>query len=341
MVVFVERVSEQTDWHRETTGFPDNSLPPRRSDPRQADPDHADLNQADLSRKSVPSIAASPRDAARNHRMALLSRIVAREILPRLAQARRVDPGNGQPVRVRQTTTMVDTGELVRLLLADGPSDSSVFVESLLLRGATPEALYMGILSDAARWLGLMWEEDRCDFAQVTIGLGRLQQAARLLSPRFQAVSVARGDGRCLLLMPAPGDQHTFGLLILGEFFQRAGWRVQGGPKSGGPKSGGPNSGGTNAEELVRRTWFDVAGFSIGSERLLDDLAETIRRVRLASCNRGMGVMVGGPLFQQRPDLVARAGADAMAADAPEAVRLASEMAARQASRDGQTYGQT
>jgi len=323
MVVFIERVSEQSDWRGETAGFMDHSSPP--------DISRTEPNRADLSQDAMRSIAASPRNAPGDQRLALLSRIVAREILPRLAQARRTDAGDRQPVRNRQTTTMVDTGELVRLLLADGPSDGNAFIETLLLRGATPEALYIGILSDAARWLGLMWEDDRCDFAQVTIGLGRLQQAARLLSPRFQGASVTRGDGRCLLLLPAPGEQHTFGLLILGEFFQRAGWRV-----AGGPNARGANSGGTDAEGLARTTWFDVAGFSIGSERLLDDLAAIIRRVRLASRNRAIGVMVGGPLFQQRPDLVARAGADAMAMDAPGAVRLAGEMAARQTPRDEQ-----
>jgi methanogenic corrinoid protein MtbC1 len=226
----------------------------------------------------------------------------------RRAAAREVDP-----VAAAKVTTDVDTVELVRLLLTSEDGGGLAFVETLVLRGATPEALYMGVLPASARRLGELWEEDRCDFSQVTIALGRLQQVARMLSPRFQAASVSQSDAVSLLLLPAPGEQHTFGLLILAEFFQRAGWRVAGGPKSSM----------ADAAELARHQWFDVAGFSIGSERLLDSLAKTIRAVRRASRNRNIGVMVGGPLFQHRPELVALAGADAMALDAPGAVRLA------------------
>ncbi len=213
-------------------------------------------------------------------------------------------------------TTVVDTGELVRLLLTGDASGETAFIEGLLSRGITVEALYGGILPDAARWLGLMWEEDRCDFARVTIAVGRLQQAARLLSPRFHAASVNRADARRVLLLPAPGEQHTFGLQILAEFFQRAGWRVAGGPKWTG----------ADAADLVRRDWFDVVGFSIGSERMFGGLANGIRRVRRASRNRCLGVMVGGPLFQQRPELAALAGADASADDAPGAVMVARDL---------------
>jgi methanogenic corrinoid protein MtbC1 len=76
----------------------------------------------------------------------------------------------------------------------------------------------------------------------------------------------------------------------------------------------------------VRRNWFDVVGFSIGSERFLPDLAKIIRRVRRASRNRCIGVMVGGPLFHDRPEMVARVGADASAADASSAIAIATDL---------------
>ena len=248
----------------------------------------------------------------REQRMALLKRLVAREVLPRLVSSRR---DSTAPARTDapMPATVVDTGELIRLLLTGTAADGMAFIEALLARGATPEQLYTGILPDAARWLGLMWDEDRCDFAQVTIALGWLQQAARGLSSRFQNDAMRPVDANSILLMPAAGEQHSFGLLILAEFFQRAGWRVAGGPKSTG----------TDPGELARLTWFDIVGFSVGSDRFLDDLAKTILRVRRQSRNRDVRVMVGGPLFRERPELLARAGADAMAADPDTALRLA------------------
>jgi methanogenic corrinoid protein MtbC1 len=78
---------------------------------------------------------------------------------------------------------------------------------------------------------------------------------------------------------------------------------------------------------MVRRNWFDVVGFSIGSEKLLDGLITLIRLVRRASRNRGLGVMIGGPLVQLRPELVALVGADASADDAPAALTVARGLA--------------
>ena len=178
-------------------------------------------------------------------RMALLNQVVTTEILPRLALSRQAAARLGRDENPARVTTFVDTGELVRLLLVQDASAGIAFIEQLLARGITIEALYTGILPDAARWLGLMWDEDRCDFARVTIAVGRLQQAARMLSPRFHAASVNRADALSLLLLPAPGEQHTFGLQILAEFFQRAGWR---------------SPAGRNAPPSTRPTWCGETG---------------------------------------------------------------------------------
>jgi methanogenic corrinoid protein MtbC1 len=45
--------------------------------------------------------------------------------------------------------------------------------------------------------------------------------------------------------------------------------------------------------------------------------------IRQASRNRDITVMVGGRLFLERPELVAKVGADAMATDARQAVMVA------------------
>ena len=44
-----------------------------------------------------------------------------------------------------------------------------------------------------------------------------------------------------------------------------------------------------------------------------------IRALRRASRNRAIGVLVGGPLFIDHPELVARVGADATAIDGGQA----------------------
>jgi len=207
-------------------------------------------------------------------------------------------------------TTEGDTSELLRLVLQREAPEAIAFVSTLTLRGVTAEALFLGVITEAARALGALWEEDRCDLVQVAISTGRLQQVMRALTPDFHRDGAHRPQPSSVLLLPAPGEMHTLGLSMLGEFFRRSGWHVGGGPALG-----------NDAAALARGGWFDVVGFSIGSDVQLEGLTRCISAVRRASRNRDIGVMVGGPLFLLRPDLVSRVGADMAAADGPAAVR--------------------
>ena len=297
MTAFVEQVAESSGWP---------------SDLHCAGAQH----EAVLDNRAVNLIPAM-QCVPQHKRSAMVTRLVEAEILPRLAASRRgqkpIAAGDAGASRAAQVTTDDDTNELVRLLLKHDACDSIAFMQVLLHRGASPASLYLGIITEAARHLGAMWDDDRCDFATVTISMGRLQQVVRALSPTFQIAALSRAHADSILLLPAPGEQHSFGLVILSEFFLRAGWHVVGGPISVG---GG-------AAEIVRATWVDVAGFSISGTGRIESLAACIRDVRRASINTDIKVMVGGPLLLSRPGLIKELGADASAPDAPGSVREA------------------
>jgi methanogenic corrinoid protein MtbC1 len=305
MSVFVEQVPDSGEWRGNTSGA--ECVQTRQSFDTAAD-------------FSVFMDETLPRA----RRASLLDRIVKSEVLPRLAMAARAAASRSDGHNAVVMTTNVDTGTLVQLLLTSDTEAAVAFIDGLRLRGVTPEDLYKGVLPAAAREIGVMWDEDRCDFTQVTIGVGRLQQIARMLSPRFQDSAAGHVDGSSILLMPVTGEQHTFGLTLLAEFFQRAGWRV----------SGGPVTEGVDPSTLVRNAWYDVAGFSLGSESLIAVLTKSIRQVRRASRNRCLVIMVGGPLFLLHPDLVAQVGADTTANDAPDAVRQAGALLTSRAATD-------
>jgi methanogenic corrinoid protein MtbC1 len=76
---------------------------------------------------------------------------------------------------------------------------------------------------------------------------------------------------------------------------------------------------------VLRDEWFDVVGFSVTCDSRLSHLQREIRRVRACSRNPHVGIIVGGRVFNERPDLVRRIGADGCAADArsaPEHARI-------------------
>jgi MerR family transcriptional regulator, light-induced transcriptional regulator len=256
--------------------------------------------------------AAELGDDRRDERLVLLTRAIEGEIIPRLLLAHRVrSSARREPGGTRISAD--DIIEFASVLLERDTGVAPAFVESLVREGVTLEAVFLDLLTPAARHLGELWKADLCDFSDVTVGLMRLQQLVRSLSPAFEHEAEPASLDCSFLLAPVPGEQHSFGGLIVGEFLRRDGWRVE---ELTAPAL-------AEVVGTARGAFFDVVGFSLSCERLLDDLAGAIAAVRKASRNRTVWVMVGGRPFSEHPDLVTRVGADATAIDGPDAVRQA------------------
>jgi methanogenic corrinoid protein MtbC1 len=242
--------------------------------------------------------------------MSKLVRTIEGEIIPRLMLAHRTgNPETAPPPANAPGASGDDVAALARLVLKQDISGALAYVETLRKRGVPLDALYLDLLAPAARYLGELWEADLCDFTEVTFGLWRLQQLIRELSPAFQHEAEFREQDRRALLLPAPGEQHSFGLFMVAEFMRRAGWDVWAGPA-------------VSMDELttiVKSEPFAMVGLSVSCEQRLDGLASSIHAVRRASKNRGVHVMVGGQVFKERPELVALVGADATALDGRQA----------------------
>lgn len=254
-------------------------------------------------------------------RLALLAKAIEHEIIPRLMLAHR-SPGDclslPELAQGSQKVSDSDVEAFARLVLSDDENLAQACIDAMRLKGIPIETIYLELLAPVARHLGHLWEQDLCDFTEVTIGLGRLHQVLRELSPGFHQPLGHAGTGRRILLLPGPGEQHTFGLVMVSEFFRHAGWDV----------AGGPWEAGADPVTMVRREWFDVVGFSLGSELYLDELAQCIRLVRKAAVNPRIGIMVGGPIFTLHPEYVSRVGADGAASDGRRAPDIAEQLSA-------------
>lgn len=250
-----------------------------------------------------------------------LERTIEEQIIPRLMlmHSRATEAAAPAPAAASTLRPQPEhVAELARLVIAPSVEPALAFVQELRGRGIALDRIYLELLVPAARLLGEMWNADYCSFTDVTIGLWRLQQLLHQLSPAFLTEAEPRHDGRRMLLVPEPGEQHTFGLIMVAEFFRRAGWEVWDHPLESRRE----------LLEVVRRDSFSLIGLSIGSDARLESLRETIRQVRRASRNPQIRVMVGGAPFVDRPDLVAEVGADSTAMDGEQATRVADRLVA-------------
>jgi MerR family transcriptional regulator, light-induced transcriptional regulator len=247
---------------------------------------------------SAPASGSGPDTnlGAAKRRVASLARTIESEILPRLVKQHRPhEPEGAGEVAAAEVQAMVHA------LVDDSEARVNALVQQLRGRGIGVAALYLDLLTPAARALGELWEQDRVDFATVTVALGRLQVLLRQLSPDFGSEVQHPPHGRRVLLTQPDSEQHMFGLSMVAEFFRRDGWDVLGGVAGVG----------IDATAWARRDWFDAVGFSIGSELSLPWLRDTIAQVRKVSRNRAVVVLVGGPIFSLHPAWAADVGADA------------------------------
>lgn len=247
-------------------------------------------------------------------RRAILTRAVQAQVIPQLLQRptlRSVVPGASVDTHVKR---------LAALALQATSHEVVDFVTGLMENGFDAERLYLDLLTPTAVLLGEYWAEDFCTFADVTIGIGHLQTAMRSLHPAFfNAAEPVGPEAPRAVLMPLPGEQHTFGLSMLSAFFTRAGWDIWSGSVADAAE----------LDAMVRRDWIDLIGFSLSHDALLDDARMHIAAIRKASRNPGIVIMVGGLPFAENVALATDIGADGTATDGAGAVARASALLAR------------
>lgn len=226
--------------------------------------------------------------------LSILKNVIDNKIVPKL-YAEHAD----QSIRsaFKRFEANVDSAELASRILAEG-GQLPIIIDELALQACT---------------VGALWEEDRIDFFDVTTRVARLQMIALELSSKLERTFLQTGHS--ILLMPCPHETHVFGLQLLELAFRDAGWAVT--RPSTKPEWPG---------ELLARSHYDAVGLSLSNEGLLPLLRDEIPRLRRASRNQSLRVLVGGPCFDRGDADFECVGADAYAPDACSAPTIAAEV---------------
>ncbi|MEN9772628.1 MAG: hypothetical protein RJA58_1271 [Pseudomonadota bacterium] len=293
----------------------DNLKKPRQVQDPCLDPSfESPQKNGDVSKRAFPDSPAShhPED-----QMDWLVKTIEAEIIPRLMAAHQEEGGDS--VEASLCIRQEEVDQFTDIALRSESAICQNFVESIRNRGVPLQAIYLYLFAPAARKLDAMWVADQCDFTEITVALWRMQQVMYDLSPAFRNDQEQWGaHRRKIMLMPVPGSQHTLGILMVAEFFRRAGWSVWGEPAASRER----------LIEAVAEEYFDIAGISVGSESQLEGLPEFITELRRHSKNGQLVIMAGGPLLVHHPEIAAQIGADTTAADAEHAILEAERIVA-------------
>ena len=202
--------------------------------------------------------------------------------------------------------------DFIKLTTQDDPAAAIDYVRHLMGSGVPFQDVLLELMAPAARVLGERWEEDQASFVEVALGVSRMHRILREFDGVPSHLWSNAGFGRHALLLPTPGEKHSFGLRLVQEFLLRESWTVTNNPVN-------------DVEELgflVAQEHFDIVGLSLSGQTVVEPFMESIRVVRKKSRNRNVRIIVGGHLFVEKPELIESCGSDAYAVDAPATVRI-------------------
>jgi methylmalonyl-CoA mutase cobalamin-binding domain/chain len=240
-----------------------------------------------------------------------LSAVIEEQIIPRLLN---VQQFFSAPAEALQDEAAVaeqpEFQAFTQYCLSSNGVQANQIVDTLIARGLTYDRIFLELITPSARHLGALWEQDLCDFTQVTCGLALMHQMIYRLGYASPAGQGIEGESERVMLACAPGSQHFLGLTIVADFFRQAGFDVVLEISS-------------SESELLRAVaneWFDVVGISVAIEAQLPLLPDLIAHLRAQSGNPKVRVVLGGPIFLLHTLTAQDVGADGIFTDAREAV---------------------
>ena len=260
---------------------------------------------------------SSPREPNANDHLQDLAQTIETVIIPRL----RVNLGvSGLPAREKTAHEPELGPEVVetftKLVMSQDNREAFRFIESLFERNVSLESVLLDLMAPAARHMGKLWVTDSCSFVDVTLGMTRIQQIlrqSRQIAPHLLDKVQSKGQ---ILLIPVPGEQHTFGLRIIEELLMRDGWDVTSNLRASVD----------DAIQMVSLFSYDVIGLSVSRERLLDPLHSIITFIRHHSLNRSVRIIVGGVVFNDKPELANLIDSDAVLTDIRQLLATANSL---------------
>ncbi len=285
-------------------------------------------HKADIDLTEIPGSGSSPSTESSAEldapsQIELLLRTVESELIPRLFVNHLMDvPSNAALVEnhsAEPTTGPWSTDDSVaafaQMCIDDDAKALDEHITDLLSQGVSLESLFLNLLTPAARHLGDGWLSDELSFVDVQLGLCRLHRVICECETIGYHTENTGLPLNSILLSSTPGENHTFGVAMVCDFFRRYGWRVS-------------NLCGLGTDFILTRiesTHYSAVGFSLHNEYCYDDLAKLIKDVKSVSKNPDIVIMVGGDFFTRFPNKVRPIGADFSASDGRRAVLKATK----------------
>ncbi len=198
-------------------------------------------------------------------------------------------------------------------LLVGRRRDALAILDEALVTGIAVQDLLLGVVQEAQREIGALWENNRISVAQEHMATAISQLAlAHLYLRALPAPSLHKK----VLLACVEGELHDFPARLAADVLELAGFDVC---------FLGANVPTDHLLTMIEAEQPDLLCLSVTIVHHLDALRTAVAGVRAAATARGhtLPIVVGGNAVRWTPGVVAEVGADGTGDDAVDLVRVA------------------
>lgn len=191
---------------------------------------------------------------------------------------------------------------------------ASRLVLDAIAAGTSVKEIYLHVFQPAQYEIGRLWQTNRISVAQEHYCTAATQLIMSQLYPHIFATAK---NGRTLVATCVAGDLHEIGVRMVADFFEMEGWNTF---------YLGANTPHSSVIAMIVEKQADVLAVSATISYHVGAVRELIRSVRAdPACGR-VRILAGGYPFNREPALWEKVGADGYAADAQQAIALASQI---------------
>jgi signal transduction histidine kinase/methanogenic corrinoid protein MtbC1 len=214
-----------------------------------------------------------------------------------------------------ETLTPLASAYLQALLDYERPTATRLVLDAEAA-GMPIRDIYLHVFQRCQHEVGRLWQANRISVAQEHYCTAATQFVMAQLYPR---AFPTQGNGRRLVAASVGGELHEIGLRIIADVFEMEGYDTL---------YLGANTPTEGILQAVVDRRADLLLLSVTMAFHLPTVGSMIAAVRAREDCRDVKVLVGGRPFNIAPDLWAKIGADGCAADAAEALAVATRLLA-------------
>lgn len=202
--------------------------------------------------------------------------------------------------------------EFLKLLLSGERHVASRLILDAVDSGVPVKDIYLHVFQRSQRELGRLWQLNQISVAQEHYSTAATQL---IMAQLYPSIFRTEKNERKIIATSIGGELHEIGVRIIADFFEMEGWDTY---------YLGANSPTAAIVQAIADRRADILAVSATMTFHIRAVENLIATVRASADSNGVKILVGGYPFNLEPELWKRVGADGYAADASEAIAVAS-----------------